>query len=708
MEAQSTWQKTGNGTWGAAANWDNGVPNAADATAIISNDLSAGNHTIDLANPGFTVGTLSIEGSNATASTILIRTSTLTFAASGGQSAFLNYQGSNYITISSVINLLSDLTIQAGTDPSLPAFASKLTISGRIDGNGNTLYVNAGHAPATTTISGAITGVGTQLVKTGGGALVFSNSNNTFSGGLDISAGTVNTTLAKAAGAGTILGGGVAATGANYLGLGDIRIANTGVSLTINSAAGNFANQHATIAGGLITLDKGGSLIVTENDARTAFRLVLNSGTISGGSDAGDRGVLALNGADFVYNADGSGGSAFIDAPTLVFNTAQNTTAMSVTLNNTVMQSGLGLVRKTGANALTFAAGDTGTFVADEFVIESALGAITLNQTALDLANGITFSGANGIFTNQLTTTTGGQVSFGRADQLGASSLNIGGGVITNLLLNGHDQNFSSMNLGNAARLGLWFDSATPSTLGINGLVFAGNSEANPFAENFLSIYNWTGNPASHLGDGAVVSGGHTVVAGGGVDLSKIWFRGYAPGAVDLGGGVLAPVDFLTTTLTGGGNWFDFARWTLDIPDRAGTTVIAPQFGSETSVNLQGRSVTLGHLETSHLGSSHSRTLTFTSGTVIFDSGLMVGGTKMASTISGTGGVRIVSAIVLENDLVVTATGVVYANGDVLYGAALGGRCPAPATSSPKGIWCCMEARVTRPLTQAPSMPTRE
>ncbi|MDF9834239.1 T5SS/PEP-CTERM-associated repeat protein/autotransporter-associated beta strand protein/predicted outer membrane repeat protein, partial [Ereboglobus sp. PH5-5] len=666
------WQKTGNGTWADAANWSNGVPNAAGATAIISNDFSSGNHTITIANPGVTVGTLSIEGTDAAGSTITVQTSTLSFAATGGLSAILGYQGSNYVTISSVVNLLSDLSIQAGTDPLLPTFASKLTISGRIDGNGHAININAGHAPATTTISGAITGAGTRLIKTGGGALVLSNANNTFSGGLDISAGTVRTTIANNVGAGTILGGGVAASGANYLGLGDIRIANTGVSLTINTA-GDRANQHVTLAGGLITLDKGGSLIITENDYRKAFRFVLNSGTISGGSDAGARGVLALNGADFVYNADGSGGSAFIDAPTLVLNTGQNTTAMSVTLNDTVMQSGLGLARKTGTNALTFTAGDTGTFVADEFVIESARGVIALNQTAFDLANGLTFAGANGIFTNQLATATGGQVSLGLADQLGSSSLNIGAGVITNVLLNGHDQNFSSINLGDAARLGLWFDSATPSTLGINSLVFAGSGGANPFAENFLSVYNWTGNPASHLGDGAVASSGHTVVAAGGVDLSKIWFRGYAPGAVDLGGGVLAPVDFLTTTLTGGGNWFDFARWTLDIPDRAGTTVIAPQFGTEASVNLQGRAVTLGHLETSHLGSSHSRTLTFTSGTVIFDSGLMVGGTKMASTISGTGGVRIASAIVLENDLVVTATGVVYANGDVLYGAALGG-----------------------------------
>ncbi|WP_161554705.1 autotransporter-associated beta strand repeat-containing protein [Ereboglobus luteus] len=657
MEAQSTWQTTGNGAWGAAANWNNGVPNAADATAIISNDLSAGNHTITIANPGVIVGTLSIEGNNATASTIIIQSSTLGFEATGGQNAVLNYQGSNYITISSVINLLSDFTIQAGTDPLLPAFASKLTISGRIDGNGNTLYVNAGHAPATTTISGAITGAGTQLIKTGGGALVLSNSNNTFSGGLDVFVGAVTTTIGNRANAGTVLGAGVAATGANYLGIGDIKVANSDALLTINSAANNYAGQHVTLGGGLILLENGGGLRISENDARTTFRFNFNSGTLSGGTNP-NHGTLTLAGADFVYNADGSGGTLFENAPTLVFDTSRNATAMNVKMNNTAMLGAFGVVRKTGTNALTFTAGDTGAFRADEFVIESGLGAVTLNQTALDLANGLTFSGTNARFTNLLTLPTG-SVSFGRADQLSNSSaLNIGQNVITNLLLNGYDQTFSSINIATDARLGIWMSASTPSTLTIGGLTSSvATPTTNPQGANYLSIYNWKGNPNTHLLDGTVVSNGNIVKAIGGVDLSKVWFRGYAPGATLDASGNLVPVDFLRTTLNSSGSWFNFAAWSVDIANGAGSEVTLAATAPNGAINLQNQAVTIGHFITDKNLAYNSISFNITTGALVFDSGVMESGSKAPSTISGTGGLNINAGVVLNNNLILLATG---------------------------------------------------
>ncbi|WP_277511071.1 autotransporter-associated beta strand repeat-containing protein, partial [Ereboglobus sp. PH5-5] len=634
------------------------MPNAVDATAIISNDLSSGNHTISIANPGVTVGALSIEGNDSAASTITIQTSTLSFAATGGQNAVLNYQGSNYVTISSVVNLLSDLSIQAGTDPLLPAFASRLTISGRIDGNGHAINVNAGHAPAITTISGAITGAGTQLIKTGGGALVLSNSNNTFSGGLDVFVGSVTTTIGNRANAGTVLGAGVAATGSNYLGIGDIKVANSDALLTINSAAGNYAGQHVTLGGGLILLENGGDLRISENDARTTFRFNFNSGTISGGTNP-NRGTLTLAGADFVYNADGSGGTLFENAPTLVFDTSRNTTAMNVKMNNTAMLGAFGVVRKTGTNALTFTAGDTGAFRADDFVIESGLGAITLNQTALDLANGLTFSGTNASFTNMLALPTG-SVSFGRADQLSNSSaLNIGQNVITNLLLNGYDQTFSSINLATDARLGIWMSAGTPSTLTIGGLTSSvATPTAGPLGANYLSIYNWKGNPGTHLLDGSVVSNGNIVKDTGGVDLGKVWFRGYAPGAVLDPSGNLVPVDFLRTTVNTnvmvGNNWFTLSNWSVDVPDTSPGAVveITGAFGGGKNLSLQNRTVTIGHLIANRTINVSNQS-TINTGVIVFDSG--VAGT--ASTISGTGGITLSAAVRLDNDLLVNATG---------------------------------------------------
>ncbi len=673
-----TWSNTngtGSSTWILPANWGGSgtYPNAVDDIAIFNTFPGGSSNRIIsvLSGSSLTLGTLSFIGTSGTTITSIPNAATtISFAASGAEGAFLNYEGTNNVTIGSAINLLSDLTIQAGSDPAAPSFASTLVL-GAIQGNGHQINIVSGHAPSITTFNGAISGAGTRLVKAGPGSLVFGSAgNNTFSGGLDITVGAVTTTLANVANTGIILGRGIADSGQNHLGIGDIFVANVGTTLAVNTV-GAAAGKYATLAGSLLTVENGGQFILNENDYRATFAFILDSGTISGGDlSYARRGEILLNGADFIYNADGSGGSAFVNAPSLILNTGQNTTAMNVTLNGTVMQSGLGLVRKTGANALTFTAGDTGTFVADRFIVESGLGAITLNQSSLDLANGLFFTGTDATFANRLALPSGA-VSFGAVDQLSAATpMDVGADVIANLILNGLDQTFSSIAIGNNARLGLWFDAATPSTLTLGDVSGAASATVNSLGSNYVSIYNYGGNPATHLADGTS-SAGNVVRLTGSADLSKIWFRGYAPGAVDIGGGVLAPSGFLSTANTSslwGGNWFDFANWTVDIPDNPGAVVTLSPFSSTVHASLQNQSATVGHIVTNNTGINQNNINT---GTLVFDSGVL--GTS--STISGTGNLVVRAAVRVNNDLVIAATGssAVWTNGELQASVAFMG-----------------------------------
>ncbi|MDR2981069.1 MAG: autotransporter-associated beta strand repeat-containing protein [Puniceicoccales bacterium] len=641
--------------WNSSNSWQGGIiPNGEDDAAIFDNDIIGGNKTATLPGTGIVLGELRVQGSNAVSTTVLIQTGTLFFQSSSG-SSLLEYKGTNKVTINSAIDLANGLVIRAAADPSAASFQSTLAIGGIIRANGHNIEVNAGYALAATTISGAITdgtGSGSKLLKTGGGTLTLSGANNTFSGGLEITAGKLTTTLANANGGGTVVG--ATASGANNLGSGNILVANVDGSLEIN--AGSNANKHVTFAGGTVTLENGGTFSLIETATTNNFQARFNAGTISGGGYA-SRGTLVLSGADFVYNADGTGGTEFTNSATLVFNTSQNTTAMSVTLNNTTLLGRLGAVSKTGNNNLVFTAGDMGTFRADSLSILSGLGSVSFNQTYLDLSSGLILSGANTTFTSLLAVT--GLVGFGIDNQLsGNAALTIEANAIANLQLNGTSQTFSTINIADGARLGLWLDKAAPATLNL-GTVITVAGVASSSGINYLSIYNWVGNPDGYADIGTSVAG-NTVVGTDSTDLSKVWFRGYAPGAVRDADGTLRPVGFLDTTLTASGNWFDFANWSVDVPDRAGTTVNL----SAVSSALQGKMVTIGHVVA--VGSPTTISTT-AGGLLIFDSG--VAGTH--STISGSGGVIFTAPVQVKNALDISATG--FAKDGYLWNYGRGG-----------------------------------
>lgn len=227
-------------SWITPANWGGSgtYPNAVDDIAIFNTLSDGGSRALNLPwGDSITVGALSFLGTGGTTTTA-INGSVLNFAATGAGGAFLNYEGTNKVIINSTINLLSDLTIQAGSDPAAPSFVSTLNTAA-IQGNGHQINIIAGYPSSLTSLTGEISGTGTRLVKAGAGSLVFGGNtgNSTFSGGLDITVGAVTTTLANVANTGIILGRGVADGGQNYLGIGDIFVANVGTTLTVNTFA---------------------------------------------------------------------------------------------------------------------------------------------------------------------------------------------------------------------------------------------------------------------------------------------------------------------------------------------------------------------------------------------------------------------------------------------------------------------------------------
>lgn len=610
FEAQAQTSATWTGSvsdflWNSGGNWSGGVPpgTAAGDIAIFDSgstpSLNAQSITIDAP---ITLGRLTNLGTGAPAA-FSISGGSLTFD-NGAAAAQLQFGGSDSLTIASALSLNSALVLN-GTSP-----ASRLTLAGAISGTQG-------------------------IAKSGVGAAVFSGGDKTFTGGFDIFAGSVETTLA---GDSTLTLGALDSAN-NVLGAGNLRVGNVGALLDIRSSGDSSANQFVSLDGSTLTAEFGGVIRLSEQDSRNALTLNLNAGTLDGGANA-NRGTLHLSGADLVYNANGLGGATVVNTPNLVFDTSVNTSAMNVSLNGGTL-SGFGTVRKTGANDLNFT--DAGTFGATQFVVEA--GRTQFGTATLNFTGGLVFADQTPI-TNLLAPT--GSVAFGKANQMaaGGNNLSTTAGATGSLGIGGFDQTFGTISLAANSRLNIGMQpvAAVPTNLAIGTLTGTG-----------LSIFGWRGNPASHVNDGSATITDN--VTFGAANLANVWFRGFDPGAVVVDG-VLRPVDFLHTGWTGAAGaasgstyrWFDVANWSVDVPvNRAGATATFGALPGTVVASLQSQTVPLGHLVTNSTGR-----LTIGTGTVVFDTGV----TGMASTISGTGNLTIGAPIELHNDLAVNSAGI--------------------------------------------------
>jgi hypothetical protein len=199
-----TWNVDANGNWSAAANWTNGVPNAAGDQVLFGGIITQGRTvTLDTAN---TAG--QIEFNNANSYTIA-GTNALTLDATSGDAQINVTTGSH--TISAPVTLADNTTVTV-----TPA-ASNLSITG------------------------ALTATGRNLNKAGAGTLTLSNAR---AQALSIGAGTV--AIAPNGGAaGTSVLGGLTIAGATGAWTARYDVNNN--DAVINSSAANKAADFGRI-----------------------------------------------------------------------------------------------------------------------------------------------------------------------------------------------------------------------------------------------------------------------------------------------------------------------------------------------------------------------------------------------------------------------------------------------------------------------------
>ena len=276
---------TGGGEFNAPANWSgNAVPDGQGVTATINNDISAA-AAITFTGGNRTLGILRIGDTN--------NSHAYTFGTNGGSTLILDNGGST-----AEIQSLSGSTGQTiaaplrldGTSVKISNLAASsttstrtLTISGPISaGNAGlkTLELFTDIASSGINLTSAISnGSGTvALNKTGIGTLTLSGNNSTMSGGVTVTAGTLNINSTNALGTGTLtLNGG--------------NIGNTSgtASFTFNNAinwGGDFGytGNQTLVLGGAMAMTGNRTIALNGPGTATAGTLTLN-GAITDGAD---------------------------------------------------------------------------------------------------------------------------------------------------------------------------------------------------------------------------------------------------------------------------------------------------------------------------------------------------------------------------------------------------------------------------------------
>lgn len=424
------WSGATNGTWGTTTNWStSAVPTSADDLTILGPGNVAGALTINVAAAA---DANSINFTNTAATTLNNTTSaanqTLTIGAGGITT------GTGAVTIGS-------LTANQNVNIAL--------------GGSQTWNVGAGGVIANNVISG--TGFG--ITKTGTGNLALIGA-NTFTGGFNISAGTVTVSTATSLG-----------TSASAVTLGDTVTGAANVTLAAASGSNiggtNFASAITVTAGsGTRTISNASTNAFTINgDVALNNALILNAtntgqirfqtGVISGASglvvNSSNTGSVRLN-----NNNTFTGGVNIQQGSVELFQSSTGLGSGTLTLGNTSgagnatlsFQGGSAL---TVANAITVAAGNTGississggasnqilsgpvALNHDLVLTTSSTGALTLNG-AITGSSAITVSssGTGSVnLSNTANTITGGiTISQGTLGQTGASGA-LGTGTIT-------------------------------------------------------------------------------------------------------------------------------------------------------------------------------------------------------------------------------------------------------------------------------------
>ncbi|MBF96744.1 MAG: hypothetical protein CMJ13_05940, partial [Pelagibacterales bacterium] len=253
------------------------------------------------------------------------------FTSSAGELVFKGtFSGSPHLTNNATSTLDNDVTFASVQGSGAFSIPDTLTLTTGDNGNN--------------TISGTLSGNGT-LVKQGNGTLTLSGTNSSFTGAININAGTIAVSDSANLGATpgsaetdiVLNGGALRATAAFTLGT------NKSISLTNNSTI-NVDTSDTLTYGGVISGSYGltksgaGTLVLTGNNSYTGSA-TLSAGTLQVASDA---------------NISGSPGST--DADNIIFSggTLNNTSGFTLDSNRGITLSSTGTINTDSSTTLSY------------------------------------------------------------------------------------------------------------------------------------------------------------------------------------------------------------------------------------------------------------------------------------------------------------------------------------------------------------------
>jgi autotransporter-associated beta strand protein len=593
-------------------------------------------------------GELTLSATNTYSGATAVNDGTLTVSGGGA----LPDAGAVTVGTTGTFRLVSNETIGslAGTGTSqLNLQSNRLTMSGN----------------ATTTFAGVVSGAGGSLEKTGTGTLTL-GGNNTFTGGLFLSAGKVNIANDAALGSGalTITGGAMSSdsTTARLLAnvysigglvtLGDV---TTSGALTMNGGGTVSSNTTLTVesaltVGGTVNL-QGNTLTITAN-AATVLSGILSG---AGGLVKGGTGALTLSGANsFAGGTVLNGGTVSVGHST-AFGTGNVTintgvtvasdSAVAKTFSNVYSTAGaVTLGNATNNGALTFSGtgnlSSATTITTDSAVVLAGNlgGAYALTKAG---SSSLTLGGANS-FTGGVTV-QGGILRVGSDTALGLGDLFLNTGNVTV-----SSDSASARVIGNAFNISQNITIGDSSNNGALTFTGAGTIVGNPTV-TAPSAVNWTG-----------VIGGTGNLTKAGVGEMTLSGANTLSGSVTVTGGTL--------TLNGGSAIPDSGTVTVNSPAtlKLGANETVGSLGGSGAINLQGFNLTVGGtLTTGVLSGVMSGSGGF------FRAGSGVTGLSGANTFSG--GVSISSGTVRLGHNSALGTGTLTMTGGTLSSSAAAG-----------------------------------
>jgi len=402
-----------------------------------------------------------------------------------GSGAIRNLSGANSWAGTVTLNAASTITSDAG---------SSLDINGPIAVNHALTVGGAGNTLA----SGSIYGAG-GITKSGSGTLTLDGAGAVSNaGGVTIAEGTV--ALAKASGANTFTGGSFV--------VGD----GSGTDTLRLDAANQIADFQA------VTVNSSGVFNLNN------FNETLSGLNMTGGSVTTGAGALTLTSASALTSSASAtsatiAGNLNLTAFASTLNVADGAAAADVNVSAAV--SGSANLVKAGAGTLVLSGSSANTLS----------GSTTVNGGTLELAKS---SGVTAIAGSAITVNSGGTLLLGSANQINdAANLTLNGGTFSTGSAAGFSETLGTLTLSGSSSI----DLGTTAHL----LQFADSSALSGAWSGSLTIYGWTGLPASSGTSGQIFFG----ASASGLtssQLSMVSFDGFGSGAILLTNGELVPV----------------------------------------------------------------------------------------------------------------------------------------------------------------------